>query len=288
MRQKKKLKKLKKILLRVRSYGERMAALSDEELSSLTDNFKGRLNQGESLDDLLPEAYAAVCEADRRILGKFPYDVQVLGAIALHQGYLTEMNTGEGKTLVATMPLYLNALSGKSTILLTTNTYLAMRDAQEMGQVYRFMGLTVGVGVQAEAGARFTNAQKKEIYAADIVYTTHGVLGFDYLLHNLVSRASDRFLREFYYVIIDEADSVLLDGAQTPLVISGVPRVQSNLYELADFFVTTLVKDRDYELEEKQVWLTEDGVRYAERFFRIDNFYGEEHFDAGAPRPYAV
>ena len=132
-----------------------MAALSDEELSSLTDNFKGRLNQGESLDDLLPEAYAAVCEADRRILGKFPYDVQVLGAIALHQGYLTEMNTGEGKTLVATMPLYLNALSGKSTILLTTNTYLAMRDAQEMGQVYRFMGLTVGVGVQAEAGARF-------------------------------------------------------------------------------------------------------------------------------------
>lgn len=279
MRQKKKLKKLKKILLRVRSYGERMAALSDEELSSLTDNFKGRLNQGESLDDLLPEAYAAVCEADRRILGKFPYDVQVLGAIALHQGYLTEMNTGEGKTLVATMPLYLNALSGKSTILLTTNTYLAMRDAQEMGQVYRFMGLTVGVGVQAEAGARFTNAQKKEIYAADIVYTTHGVLGFDYLLHNLVSRASDRFLREFYYVIIDEADSVLLDGAQTPLVISGVPRVQSNLYELADFFVTTLVKDRDYELEEKQVWLTEDGVRYAERFFRIDNFYGEEHFE---------
>ena len=197
MRQKKKLKKLKKILLRVRSCGEQMAALSDEELSSLTDRFKKRLDQGESLDDLLPEAYAAVCEADRRILGKFPYDVQVLGAIALHQGYLTEMNTGEGKTLVATMPLYLNALSGKSTILLTTNAYLAMRDAEEMGQVYRFMGLTVGVGVQAGAGARFTNEQKKEIYAADIVYTTHGVLGFDYLLHNLVSTASDRFLREF-------------------------------------------------------------------------------------------
>ena len=195
MRQKKKLRKLKKLLKRVKSWQERMAGLKDEELSALTVVFRSRLAEGETLDDLLPEAYAAVCEADRRILGKFPYDVQVLGAIALHQGYLAEMNTGEGKTLAATMPLYLNALSGKSTILLTTNVYLAMRDAEEMGQVYRFMGLTVSVGVQAGAGARFTNAQKKEIYAADIVYTTHGALGFDYLFHNLVSRASDRFLR---------------------------------------------------------------------------------------------
>lgn len=279
MRQKKKLRKLKKLLKRVRSWQARMAGLKDEELSALTAVFRSRLAEGETLDDLLPEAYAAVCEADRRILGKFPYDVQVLGAIALHQGYLAEMNTGEGKTLAATMPLYLNALSGKSTILLTTNVYLAMRDAEEMGQVYRFMGLTVGVGVQAGAGARFTNAQKKEIYAADIVYTTHGALGFDYLFHNLVSRASDRFLREFYYVIVDEADSVLLDGAQTPLVISGVPRVQSNLYELADFFITTLVRERDYETEDRQVWLTDEGVRYAERFFQIDNFYGEKHFE---------
>lgn len=279
MRQKKKLRKLKKLLKRVKSWQERMAGLKDEELSALTVVFRSRLAEGETLDDLLPEAYAAVCEADRRILGKFPYDVQVLGAIALHQGYLAEMNTGEGKTLAATMPLYLNALSGKSTILLTTNVYLAMRDAEEMGQVYRFMGLTVSVGVQAGAGARFTNAQKKEIYAADIVYTTHGALGFDYLFHNLVSRASDRFLREFYYVIVDEADSVLLDGAQTPLVISGVPRVQSNLYELADFFITTLVRERDYETEDRQVWLTDEGVRYAERFFQIDNFYGEKHFE---------
>ena len=248
---------------------------SDEELAHLTVEFKERLQGGESLDDILPEAFAAICEADRRILGMFPFDVQVLGGIALHQGYLAEMNTGEGKTLVATMPLYLNALTGKSTILVTTNEYLALRDAEEMGQVYRFMGLTVAAGVQAKAEERFTNEEKKQIYAADIVYTTHGVLGFDYLLNNLVTSAEDRFLRELYYVIIDEADSVLLDSAQTPLVISGSPRVQSNLYELADFFVTTLIEGRDYEKEEKKVWLTEEGIKYAESFFQIDNFYGE-------------
>lgn len=263
----------------MRSYEEQMASLSDEELSHLTVEFRERLDGGEDLDDILPEAYAAICEADRRILGMFPFDVQILGAIALHQGKFAEMNTGEGKTLVATMPLYLNALSGKSTILVTTNEYLALRDAKEMGGVYRFMGLSVSAGVKEEKGERFSNEEKKKIYASDIVYTTHGVLGFDYLLNNLVTKASERFLREFYYVIIDEADSVLLDAAQTPLVISGSPRVQSNLYELADFFVTTLIEDRDYEIDEKCVWLTEQGVKYAERFFRIDNFYGEEFFE---------
>ena len=227
----------------------------------------------------MPEAFAAICEADERILGMAPYDVQILGAIALHQGYLAEMNTGEGKTLVATMPLYLNALTGKSTILVTANDYLASRDAQEMGQVYRFMGLTVAAGVASSGTEEFTNADKKEIYAADIVYTTHGTLGFDYLLQNLVTTSRDRFLREFYYVIIDEADSVLLDSAQTPLVISSSPRVQSNLYGLADFFVTTLVEDEDFEMEDKAVWLTKKGIQYAETFFQIDNFYSEEHFE---------
>jgi len=279
MRQKRTLRKLNKILRQVRSYRGRMALLSDEELANLTVQFKERLAKGETLDDLLPEAYAAVCEADKRILGKAPYDAQVLGAIAMHQGNLVEMNTGEGKTLVATMPLYLNALSGKSTILLTTNTYLALRDAEEMGPVYRFFGLTVATGVLAKGEEQLTNEQKKEIYAADIVYTTHGTFGFDYLFNNLVTTAEDRFLRELYYVIIDEADSVLLDSAQTPLVISGSPRVQSNLYELADFFVTTLTEGRDYEKEEQKVWLTEEGIEYAERFFQIDNFYGEEHFE---------
>lgn len=256
-----------------------MAGLSDEELSNMTVEFKQRLAEGKSLDDILPEAFAAICEANHRVLGIAPYDVQVLGGIALHQGYLAEMSTGEGKTLAATMPLYLNALTGKSTILVTANDYLALRDAQEMGQVYRFMGLSVAAGVPENAKQSFTNEEKKKIYAADIVYTTHGVLGFDYLLNNLVTRAGDRFLREFYYVVIDEADSVLLDSAQTPLVISGSPRVQSRLYETADFFVTTLTKDVDYLQEENKVWFTEKGIKYAETFFQIENFYSEEFFE---------
>jgi preprotein translocase subunit SecA len=205
--------------------------------------------------------------------------VQILGGIALHQGYLAEMNTGEGKTLTATMPLYLNALTGKSTILVTTNEYLVLRDAEEMGQVYSFMGLTVAAGVRARQDEKISNDEKREIYNADIVYTTHSALGFDYLFNNLVTSAEDRFMREFYYVIIDEADFVLLDSAQTPLVISGAPRVQSNLYEMADFFVKTLEEDRDYEVEEKKVWLTDQGVRYAEQHFGIDNFYGREYFE---------
>ena len=279
MGQKKKLQELNRILKQVRSYKEQMAALSDKELSHMTEVFRARLAEGETLDDILPEAFAAICEADYRVLGKFPYDVQVLGATAMHQGNLIEMNTGEGKTLVGTLPLYLNALSGKSTILLTTNEYLALRDAQEMGEVYRFMGLTVAAGVKERAEEHFTNEEKKAIYNADIVYTTHGVFGFDYLLNNLVTDAEDRFMRELYYVIIDEADSVLIDSAQTPLVISGSPRVQSNLYELADFFVTTLVEGRDYEIEDKKVWLTNEGVKYTEQFFQIDNFYGEKYFE---------
>lgn len=279
MRQNNKLKRLNRILDKIHKYKAYMRSLTDSELAHLTVELKERLSQGASLEDILPEAYAAVCEADYRVLGKRPYDVQVLGAIALHQGDLVEMNTGEGKTLVATMPLYLNALSGKSTILLTTNEYLALRDSEEMGAVYRFMGLTVAAGVRAKAEESFTNDEKREIYAADIVYTTHGTFGFDYLFNNLVTSASERFMREFYYVIIDEADSVLLDSAQTPLVISGAPRVQSNLYELADFFVTTLVEGRDYEKDEQKVWFTEEGIAYTEKFFRIDNFYGKEYFE---------
>ena len=279
MGQKKQVKQLNKILKQVKAYKEQMAALSNEELAGLTEVFRNRLNKGETLDDILPEAFAAICEVDFRVLGKFPYDAQILGATAMHSGKLVEMNTGEGKTLVATMPLYLNALTGKSTILLTTNEYLALRDAEEMGPVYEFMGLTVAAGVKEKSSESFSNEEKRENYNADILYTTHGAFGFDYLLNNLVTTAEDRFMRELYYVIIDEADSVLLDSAQTPLVISGSPRVQSNLYELADFFVTTLIEGRDYEKEDKKVWLTDEGVKYTEEFFRIDNFYGEEYFE---------
>ena len=256
-----------------------MAGLSDEELAHLTVEFKEQLAGGKGLDDILPEAYAAICEADYRILGMAPYDVQILGGIALHQGYFAEMNTGEGKTLMATMPLYLNALTGKSTILVTANGYLAERDAEEMGAVYRFMGLSVASEASVKSKEEFTNEKKKLMYAADIVYTTHGALGFDYLLNNLVSVAKDRFLREFYYVVIDEADSVLLDAAQTPLVISSSPRVKTHLFEFADFFVATLVENQDYEKEDNAVWLTENGIKYAETFFQIDNFYSEQFFE---------
>lgn len=279
MKQTNKIRKLQRILNRIKKYKSKIAAMTDEQLADMTRVFRERLAQGVSLDELLPEAYAVICEADYRILGKFPYDVQILGGIALHQGYLAEMNTGEGKTLTATMPLYLNALTGKSTILVTTNEYLVLRDAEEMGQVYSFMGLTVAAGVRARQDEKISNDEKREIYDADIVYTTHSALGFDYLFNNLVTSAEDRFMREFYYVIIDEADFVLLDSAQTPLVISGAPRVQSNLYEMADFFVKTLEEDRDYEIEEKKVWLTDQGVRYAEQYFGIDNFYGREYFE---------
>ena len=260
-----------------------MKGRSDEELAHLTLEFRERLGAGESLDDLLPEAYAAICEADYRILGKAPYDVQVLGGIAMHQGYLAEMNTGEGKTLMATMPLYLNALTGKSTILVTANGYLAERDAEEMGSVYRFMGLTVapeaGDRERKKENEKLSNDEKKKFYLADIVYTTHSALAFDYLFNNLVPSKEDRFMREFYYVIIDEADSVLLDAAKMPLVVAGAPRVQSNLYAMTDFFVTTLEEGRDYESKDQAVWFTEGGIKYAESFFRIDNFYSKEHFE---------
>ena len=268
-----------KIVKRVHKYRSTMSTLSDEQLAGQTTLFKQRLQKGESLERLLPEAFAAISEAARRILGLNPFDVQIIGAIALHRGCLAEMATGEGKTLTAVLPLYLNALSGKGAILVTTNNYLATRDYEEMGPVFRFMGLTVAVGCSDHLGTGFTNEDKKKIYASDIVYTTHGSLGFDYLLNNLVTASSQRFLRPFHYIIIDEADSVLLDSAQTPLVISGSPRVQSNLYSLANTFVTLLKEGVEYEVEDKKVWLTEEGVHYAEVFFQIENFYDEKYFE---------
>lgn len=272
-------KRLHFLLGKVKEECKKVKELSDYELKNKTLEFKERLNNGETTDDLLPEAFAVCCEADYRVLGMFPYDVQILGGIALHLCYLCEMNTGEGKTLTATMPLYLNGLTGKSSILVTANEYLAIRDAEEMGQVYKFLGLSVEAGVKRDTNEKLDNDSKKDVYAADIVYTTHGSLGFDYLLNNLVQSKEDRFMRDFYYVIIDEADSVLLDSASMPLVISGSPRVQSNLYGITDFFVTTLVEDVHYELEDKKVWLTKEGVEYVQRYFRIENLYGEENYD---------
>ncbi len=272
-------KKLHFLLDKVKEECKKVKNLSDYELKNKTNEFKRRLSAGETTDDLLPEAFAVCCEADYRVLGMFPFDVQILGGIALHLCYLAEMNTGEGKTLTATMPLYLNGLTGKSSILVTANEYLAIRDAEEMGKVYEFLGLSVKAGVKRDTNEHLNNDQKKEIYAADIVYTTHGSLGFDYLLNNLVHSKEDRFMRELYYVIIDEADSVLLDSASMPLVISGSPRVQSNLYGITDFFVTTLVEDEHYIVEDNKVWLTDKGIEYAQRYFRIENLYSKENFD---------
>lgn len=267
------------LLGKVKEECKKVKELSDYELKNKTNEFKRRLAEGETTDDLLPEAFAVCCEADYRVLGMFPYDVQILGGIALHLCYLCEMNTGEGKTLTATMPMYLNGLTQKSSILVTANEYLAIRDAEEMGQVYKFLGLSVEAGVKRDTNEKLDNDSKKDVYNADIVYTTHGSLGFDYLLNNLVQSKEDRFMRDFYYVIIDEADSVLLDSASMPLVISGSPRVQSNLYGITDFFVTTLVEDVHYEIEDKKVWLTKEGVEYVQRYFRIENLYGEENYD---------
>ena len=272
-------KKLHFLLGKVKEECKKVKNLSDYELKNKTNEFKRRLSAGETTEDILPEAFAVCCEADYRVLGMFPYDVQILAGIALHLCYLCEMNTGEGKTLTATMPLYLNGLTGKSSILVTANEYLAIRDAEEMGQVYKFLGLSVEAGVKRDTNEKLDNDSKKDVYDADIVYTTHGSLGFDYLLNNLVHSKEDRFMRDFYFVIIDEADSVLLDSASMPLVISGSPRVQSNLYGITDFFVTTLVEDVHYELEDKKVWLTKEGVEYVQRYFRIENLYGEENYD---------
>lgn len=273
------IRRYNKLLQKIRALREPMTQLSDKELSGLTEEFRRELEAGKTLEDILPRAFAAMCEADRRVLGMDPFDVQIIGGLALHEGCLAEMATGEGKTLVATLPMYLNAITGEGAILVTNNEYLAIRDYEEMGPVYRFMGLTVSVGVRMKTDETLTNDEKREVYNADVIYTTYGSLGFDYLFNNLVTSAADRFMRPFHYVVIDEADSVLLDAAQTPLVVSGSPRVQSNLYQMADMFVSLLVEDVHYEKEDQKVWLTEEGVAYAEKFFQVDNIYDDANFE---------
>ncbi|SND44776.1 Preprotein translocase SecA2 [Streptococcus pneumoniae] len=273
------LRKVKKILNQINRRKEEMALLTDEELAAKTQEFKRRLTAGETLDDILVEAFAVVREADKRILGMFPYDVQVMGGIVIHQGNVAEMNTGEGKTLTATLPIYLNALSGQGVILVTTNSYLAKRDAEEMGKVYEFLGLTIRLPFADDEEEKITPKEKKEIYSADIVYTTNSGLGFDYLIDNLASSEEQKYMPEFNFVLVDEIDSVLLDSAQTPLVISGSPRVQSNFYGIIDTLMTTLVDGEDYifKEEKKEAWLTNKGAKIAEKFLGIDNLYAEEN-----------
>lgn len=277
--QNRKLRKVRATLKKINGLKDKMAALSDEALAAKTVEFRKRLAKGETLDDLLVEAFAVVREADKRILGMFPYDVQVMGGIVIHQGNVAEMNTGEGKTLTATLPVYLNSLTGKGTMVITTNEYLAKRDAEEMGQVYRFLGLTVGIPFTGNPLNEYKSEEKKLIYASDVIYTTNSALGFDYLTDNLASSSKDKFLRPFNYVIIDEIDDILLDSAQTPLIIAGSPRVQSNYYGIIDTLVTTLVENEDYifKEEKEEIWLTIKGAKTAERFLGIDNLYKEEY-----------
>lgn len=269
-----------RLIARVGSYQDAVRALSDEQLRGRTRELRERLARGEQLDRLLPEAYAVVREADLRVVGKFPYDNQVLAAIVMHQGNIAAMRTGEGKSLTATLPLYLNALSGRGAILVTVNGYLARRDAEEFRPVFEFLGLRLAVGVQEAGAPDFSASEKKDIYAADVVYTTSDKLGFDYLLENLVGTSEEKYLRPFNYVLIDEADAVLLDLAQMPLVISGSPRVQSNLYPLADEFVATLREGVEYEYDESTgvVRLTEAGIAAGQRFFHVPNLYDPELF----------
>ena len=276
-----KLRKINKILKKVNSWKDRISQLTDQELQDKTGEFRERLAQGATLDDILPEAFAVAREADKRVLGMFPYDVQVMGGIVLHQGNVAEMNTGEGKTLTATMPVYLNALEGKGVMVITTNNYLATRDAEEMGQVYRFLGLTIGVPLKVSEDEEILPEVKREIYKSDVVYTTNTSLGFDYLTENLTASVDGQFLADFNYAIVDEIDSVLLDSAQTPLIISGSPRVQSNLYGIIDTLIKTFKEGEDFKVDEdkKRVWLTKKGAQSAESFLGIKNLYDPEHRD---------
>ena len=270
----------RRIIARVTALEGAMRALTETQLRDKTREFRERISGGEPVDRLLPEAYAAMREAALRVLGKFPYENQLLAAIVMHQGNIAAMKTGEGKSLTATLPLYLNALTGRGAILVTVNAYLARRDAEEFGPLFAYMGLRLAVGVPAPGDPDFSVEEKQRIYGADVVYSTSDKVGFDYLLEHLVGTSAEKYIRPFHYVLIDEADAVLLDLAQTPLVISGSPRVQSNLYPLADEFVATLREGIEYEVDESAgvVGLTQDGNAAARRFFHVDNLYAPEHF----------
>ena len=275
-----KLRRYKKILEKINQLSDNYAAMSDEELQSKTQWFKGRLSKRERLQEILPEAYATIREAAKRVLGLYPYDVQILGALVMQDNQIAEMRTGEGKTLTAVLPLYLNALTGNSTILVTANEYLAIRDAKQMAPVFHYLGMTVGIGVSENPAKKLKVAQKQRIYQSDIVYTTHSALGFDYLEENLATYQVKKFLPKFYFCLVDEVDAALLDSAQMPLIISGSPRVQSNLFVTCDEFVKTLKEGEDFKLDSTRtsVWLTRKGVKEAEVYFRVQNAYDPNNY----------
>lgn len=267
-------RKLERMADKVFSYADEMAALSDEQLQAKTIEFKERYNKGESLDDLLYEAYAVVREGAKRVLGLYPYKVQVMGGIVLHNGDVPEMRTGEGKTLTATMPVYLNALSGKGVHVVTVNEYLSTRDATEMGELYSWLGLSVGINLAAKSPL-----EKREAYNCDITYSTNSEIGFDYLRDNMVVRAEDMVQRPLNYALVDEVDSILIDEARTPLIVSGPQGSETNqLYFLADNLVKSLDKE-DYiiDIPSKTIGLSDTGIDKAEKFFKLNNLYDIEN-----------
>ena len=267
------LKRLESKADAVLALADEMAALSDDALKAKTDEFKERYAKGETLDELLVEAFATAREAARRTIGEYPYRVQIMGAVAMHDGDIAEMRTGEGKTLTSTMCIYLNALAGKGVHVVTVNDYLAGRDAEWMGQIYRFLGMSVGVNSRP-----LSPAEKRAAFACDITYTTNSELGFDYLRDNMVTDIKDRVLRGLHVAIVDEVDSILIDESRTPLIISGGAKKTANLYLQADAFAKRLQED-DYEIDEKtkQIMLTEKGVNNAEAYFKVDNLYDVNH-----------
>lgn len=270
------VKKLKKIADKVMALEEKYKPYTNEQLRACTDEFRNRYKTGESLDQLLPEAYAVVREASARVLNMRHFYVQILGGIALHQGRIAEMATGEGKTLVATLPAYLNAISGKGVHVVTVNEYLAKRDAEWMGKVYKFLGLTVGVSLNGQ-----NDTQKKQAYLADITYTTNNELGFDYLRDNMAISKNGRVQRGLNFAIVDEVDSILIDEARTPLIISGRGGKSTDGYANAQRFAKSLRKDDDVEIDikTKQINLTEKGIRKAESFYKVDNLSDIENLE---------
>ena len=271
---KREIKRLTKMAEEIDALASDMEKLSDEQLREKTEEFKARYQKGATVDDLLTEAFAVVREAAKRVLGLYPYPVQLMGGISLHDGNISEMKTGEGKTLTATMPVYLNALTGKGVHVVTVNEYLASRDATEMGQLYEFLGLTVGLNLNG-----LSKEEKQAAYAADITYSTNNELGFDYLRDNMVLYKEQKVQRPLHYAVIDEVDSILIDEARTPLIISGSAQKSTQLYIQANAFVNRLKKDEDYTYDEKTkgVQLTEEGMTKAEKAFGIDNLFDISH-----------
>ena len=263
------VKRIIPIVDKIDALDSKMQALSDEELRAKTTEFKERIAKGETLDDILPEAFAVAREAAARTIGLKPYRVQLIGGIVLHQGRIAEMKTGEGKTLVATLPAYLNALSGKGVHIVTVNDYLAKRDREWMGQIYEFLGLSVGVILHD-----LTPEERQVAYGADITYGTNNEYGFDYLRDNMVIYKEERVQRPLNFAIVDEVDSILIDEARTPLIISGQGEKSTEFYKVADYFVKTLLKDTHFTVDEKahSVILTDEGVEKAEKFFHLDNY----------------